>query len=71
MFVFLYSYYIKVEKTEEIVFVGRPRGEKHGKNVEFETDLIFEDVESNKYFQTIKMRAHGYFKIGEPKLYEG
>ena len=61
----------RVEKTEEIVFVGRSRGEKHGKKVEFETDLIFEDVEGNKYFQTIKKNANGNLKIGEPKLYKG
>ena len=60
----------RVEQTKEIVFDGKSIGGKDGRNVEIETNLIFEDVEGNKYFQTLKKKVHGNFEIGETNIYE-
>jgi uncharacterized coiled-coil protein SlyX len=57
-----------VEKNTEIVFVGRPRDSKHSRDVEFEVHLLFQDIDDNQYFQTIKKERNHKYTISEPVI---
>jgi len=58
----------RVETNGKIVFVGRPRNSKHSHDVIFQLALNYEDIDDNKYSQTISKERPGKYFITDPEI---